>query len=105
LLAVETGDGTLWQGPTDECTVWEIESNANGVKSEHPTQKPVECMQRPIRNHQGSVYDPFMGSGTTLLAADREDRTFCGAEVDPKYLAVALERCSNTGLDVNLIED
>ena len=64
-------------------------------KFDHPTQKPVELMRRPILNHTKLgelVYDPFLGSGTTLAAADVTQRVCCGLELDPKYADVVVER-------------
>jgi DNA modification methylase len=64
-------------------------------KYDHPTQKPIELMQRPILNHtkRGElVYDPFLGSGTTLAAAEATNRVCCGMELDPKYIDVAVTR-------------
>lgn len=55
-------------------------------------------MQRPIRNHKGDVYDPFVGSGTTLVAAETERRTCYAMEIDPGYVAVILERMVGCGL-------
>ena len=60
-----------------------------------PTQKPVELMRRPILNHtkRGElVYDPFLGSGTTLAAAELTERVCCGLELDPKYVDVVVQR-------------
>ncbi len=60
-----------------------------------PTQKPVELMRRPILNHtkRGElVYDPFLGSGTTLAAAEVTERVCYGLELDPKYVDVVVER-------------
>jgi DNA modification methylase len=57
--------------------------------AEHPTQKPVELMRRPILNHtkRGElVYEPFLGSGTTLIAAEMTERICLGSELDPKYM-------------------
>jgi DNA modification methylase len=65
------------------------------TKFDHPTQKPVELMRRPILNHtkRGElVYEPFMGSGTTLAAAELTERTCCGLELDPKYIDVIVQR-------------
>ncbi len=62
---------------------------------DHPTQKPVELMRRPILNHTKpgeSVYDPFLGSGTTLAAAELTKRICYGLELDPKYADVEVER-------------
>jgi DNA modification methylase len=61
----------------------------------HPCQKPVDLMRRPILNHlrRGElVYDPFLGSGTTLAAAELTERICYGIELDPKYADVAVER-------------
>jgi DNA methylase len=62
-------------------------------KFDHPTQKPVELMRRPILNHTKrgeSIYDPFLGSGTTLAAAEVTGRVCYGMEVDPKYVDVVV---------------
>lgn len=70
----------------------------------HGTQKPVECMARPIRNHVfKTVYDPFCGSGTTLVAAHQLDRIGFACEIDPGYVAVTLERLSTLGLTPKLL--
>ena len=64
-------------------------------KFDHPTQKPVELMRRPILNHtkRGElVYEPFLGSGTTLAAAELTERICLGIEVDPKYCDVVVQR-------------
>ena len=65
------------------------------TKFDHPTQKPVELMRRPILNHTkrgGLVYEPFLGSGTTLAAAELTERVCCGIELDPKYVDVIVQR-------------
>jgi DNA modification methylase len=64
-------------------------------KYDHPTQKPVELMRRPIQNHTkrgAAVYDPFLGSGTTLIAAEMTERACYGIELDPKYVDVICQR-------------
>src|SRR5258708_170849 len=64
-------------------------------KFDHPTQKPIELMRRPILNHlrRGElVYDPFLGSGTTLAAAELTERFCYGLELDPKYVDVVVAR-------------
>jgi DNA modification methylase len=61
-------------------------------KFDHPTQKPIELMRKPILNHtkRGElVYEPFLGSGTTLAAAELTERVCCGIELD---LDVAVQR-------------
>ena len=78
-------------------------------KFDHPTQKPVALMRRPIVNHtkRGAlVYDPFLGSGTTLIAAELSGRVCCGIELDPKYVDVIIERWQNlTGKQATLDDD
>jgi DNA modification methylase len=64
-------------------------------KFDHPTQKPVDLMRRPILNHlkRGeAVFDPFLGSGTTLAAAELTERVCLGIELDPKYVDVIVQR-------------
>ena len=98
--AVRKGCSAAWVGGRKETTVWEI-PNLNGVtndtdpRTEHSTQKPVECMARPIRNHGGkddAVFDPFLGSGSTLIAATQLDRACYGIELTPAYCDVVVER-------------
>ena len=91
-----------WYGVAGEnSTVWDAASpkfimgSSDEEKIDHPTQKPIELMRRPIVNHlkRGEiVYEPFLGSGTTLAAAESTERVCCGIEVDPKYVDVVIER-------------
>jgi DNA modification methylase len=91
-----------WYGKAGEnSTVWDAVSpkfifgGSNEDKFDHPTQKPVELMRRPILNHlrRGElVYDPFLGSGTTLAAAELTERVCYGLELDPKYGDVIVAR-------------
>lgn len=80
-----------WIGDRSQNTVWEIARNSKN-ETGHSTQKPLECMERPIRNHAGDVYDPFVGSGTTLIAAERQQRRCFAVELDPGYCDVAVRR-------------
>jgi DNA modification methylase len=89
--AVRKGKRSGWIGNHSESTVWEI-SNRNAEHTDHSTEKPLECMARPIRNHSGDVYDPFVGSGTTLVAAENLNRKCYAIEISPAYVAVCLER-------------
>lgn len=96
--AVRKGSNASWIGDRKQITVWDI-PNANPMGGEvddentrHSTQKPVECMARPMRNHGGDVYDPFIGSGTTLIAAEQLDRVCHGVEIDPGYCDVVVQR-------------
>jgi DNA modification methylase len=78
-------------------------------KFDHPTQKPVELMRRPILNHtkRGElVYEPFLGSGTTLAAAELTERVCYGMELDPKYVDVVVARWQQlTGKQATLDSD
>lgn len=97
---VRKGKTASWIGGFKESTVWEIARNRKKDSEDatpdadalHGTQKPVEAMQRPIRNHEGDVYDPFLGSGTTLIAAQRQGRRCFGVELEPKYVDVIRKR-------------
>jgi hypothetical protein len=75
-----------------QTTLWEINLDKN-VEGGHSTQKPVECMARPIRNHEPcDVYDPFCGSGTTVIAAETLGRRCFAMELDPGYCDVIRQR-------------
>jgi DNA modification methylase len=90
--AVRKGASAHWCGDRAQTTVWEMTLDPN-VSGGHPTQKPVEAMERPIRNHDApSVYDPFLGSGTTLIACERQGRALLGMEIDPRYVDVSVAR-------------
>ena len=101
--AVRKGKTASWQGAANESTTWHITLDKN-IEGGHSTQKPVECMQRPIRNHEGNVYDPFVGSGTTIVAAENENRKCYAIDIDPAYVAVTLERLSQMGLVPEMID-
>lgn len=84
-------NSTIWSSPSPKF----IMGGSDEDKLNHPTQKPVELMRRPILNHlrRGEVvYDPFLGSGTTLAAAQLTERVCCGIELDPKFIDVIVQR-------------
>ena len=84
-------NSTIWDSPSPKF----IMGGADEDKYDHPTQKPVDLMRRPILNHlrRGElVYDPFLGSGTTLAAAELTERVCYGMELDPKYVDVVVAR-------------
>jgi DNA modification methylase len=89
--SVKKGSTAHWIGDGKASTVWDIALDKN-VEGGHSTQKPLECMARPIRNHEGDVYDPFLGSGTTLMAAENLQRRCFAIDIKPGYVAVALQR-------------
>ena len=101
--AVRKGEKADFIGPKNESSVWEITLDKN-VEGGHSTQKPLECMARPIRNHTGDVYEPFCGSGTTICAAEGLGRKCYAMEIDPGYIAVTLERLSQMGLEPRLVD-
>jgi DNA modification methylase len=91
--AVRKGKTGHWHGSKSETTLWTI----SHVKSEtgHSTQKPVECMKRPIENNSSpgqAVYEPFSGSGTTIIAAEMTGRACHAIELAPQYVDVAVKR-------------
>jgi DNA modification methylase len=93
--AVRKGVSSRWCGDRSQSTVWDIPNIADEGKTNHGTQKPVECMARPIRNHGApgdAVYDPFLGSGTTVIAAEKLGRRCFGMEIDPPYVDVIRRR-------------
>ncbi|TPV96132.1 MAG: site-specific DNA-methyltransferase [Myxococcales bacterium FL481] len=91
--AVRKGRKAHWIGDRKQTTVWDIQYSDNGDATTHGTQKPLECMGRPMRHHDAPlVFDPFLGSGTTLVAAHQLGRTCYGIEIDPAYVDVTLLR-------------
>ena len=90
--AVRDGATAEWAGDRSQTTLWSIPMKDDTDQKEHGTQKPTECMARPIRNHDGDVYDPFCGTGTTLIAAEQNGRTCYAMELDPAYVDVIRRR-------------
>ena len=91
--AVRKGRAGHWSGSRKESTVWEIDHRKS--ETGHSTQKPIEAMRRPIVNNSSpgqAVYDPFLGSGTTLIAAEQTGRICYGMELDPGYCDVIHRR-------------
>ena len=84
-------NSTIWDSPSPKF----IMGGSDEAKFDHPTQKPIELMRRPILNHlrRGElVYEPFLGSGTTLATAELTERVCYGIELDSKYIDVAVMR-------------
>jgi len=95
------GVPNLFHGDRDQSTVWRAPSpkmimgGSTEEKYDHPAQKPVVLSEIPIRNPLAAgeaVYDPFLGSGTTLIAAETLGRRCMGVEIDPRYAQVIIER-------------
>ena len=90
----KTGKGH-WAGDRKQTTLWQIAHRDQDAETVHGTQKPVECMRRPILNNSSpgqAIYEPFMGSGTTLIAAETTGRVCLGIELNPAYVDVAVDR-------------
>jgi DNA modification methylase len=105
-----------WYGEAGEnSTVWDsaspkfIMGSSDEQKFDHPTQKPCELMRRPILNRTKRselVYEPFLGSGTTLAAAELTERVCCGLELDPKYVDIIVQRWQTlSGMQARLEDD
>jgi DNA modification methylase len=100
--AVRKGATGHWSGDRKQTTLWQI-ANLNTMKggkpddmtTGHSAQKPVECMKRPIENNSNpgqAVYDPFVGSGTTIIAAEMTGRACHALEIAPAYVDVSVQR-------------
>jgi DNA modification methylase len=84
-----------WRGDRKQTTLWQISSRAQDAETMHGTQKPVECMRRPMENNSlpgAPVYEPFSGSGTTIIAAELSGRVCCAIELNSSYVDVAIRR-------------
>jgi DNA modification methylase len=91
--AVRNGSSN-WTGDRKQSTLWQIPAR-EGRGLEHGTQKPVECMKRPIENNSSpgqAVYEPFSGTGTTIIAAEMTGRSCHAIELLPSYVDVAVKR-------------
>jgi DNA modification methylase len=109
--AVKKGCPRDFVGDRAQTTLWNIRNqnafgkSKNDKRTSHSTQKPLECMARPIRLHAHKVVvDPFLGSGTTAEAAERLGRTCYGIDTDPGYVGIALDRLQRViGQDPELV--
>jgi DNA modification methylase len=92
-----------WRGDRRQTTVWEVANlnpfggaaAADNAVTGHGTQKPVRLFEIPITNHTVAgegVYDPFCGSGTAIIAAEKLGRACYAMEIDPKYVQAAVNR-------------
>ncbi len=99
------GKNRRWYGGRDKTTVFHVVRPTRNA--DHPTVKPVELVAQMIANssRRGDIiFDPFLGSGTTLVACERLGRLGRGVEIVPKYVAVALQRLADMGLEPELID-
>lgn len=97
--AIKKGANHNWMGDRKQKTVWDIqnvmfEKDAGG-KTAHPTQKPVALYENSIKNHTNSgeyIYEPFGGSGSSIVAAEKTGRRSLTMELDEKYCDVIIKR-------------
>lgn len=101
--AVRHGAQASWRGDRAQSTVWAVPNlnpfggmrTAEDAVTGHSTQKPVRLFEIPILNHTTStdkIYDPFVGSGTALIAAQKTGRPCYAMDLDPQYVQVAVTR-------------
>lgn len=104
LYGVRKGKSAHWCGSNGQGSVWSVPSpkhimsGSKEKREPHPAQRPVECMKRPIENNSvlgDAVYDPFVGSGTTIIAAEMTGRSCHALEIEPAYVDCAVERWQN----------
>lgn len=84
-----------WAGDRKQTTLWPIATRAQDAETVHGTQKPVECMRRPMENNSNpgqAVYEPFSGSYTAIIAAEMTGRACHAMELNPFYVDVAIRR-------------
>ena len=106
------GDCELAWTNSSRTSVKKYEFTYNGLIGKeperwHPTQKPVGLFGLILGDYskeKGLIYDPFLGSGTTMVAAEQLGRICYGMEIEPKYVAVTLERMAGMGLEPKLVE-
>lgn len=85
--------GVIWYGNRKQSDVWQIDRGTKATT--HPNEKPVELAERAILNSSAkgeTVIDPFLGSGSTLIACEKTGRACVGVELDPRYVDVVIER-------------
>lgn len=93
LYGWKQGGKHQWYSDRKQTTIWEYDRPKSN--KDHPTMKPVGLMSYPIRNStmtNGIVLDPFLGSGSTLIACEETDRVCRGMELDPKFMDVIVKR-------------
>jgi hypothetical protein len=113
---VRKGAHSHWRGDRTQSTVWPVATlNPFGGKNQeetatgHGSQKAIELMRRPMLNHTErgeAIYDPFLGSGSSLIAAELTERICCGLEIEATYVDIIVCRWQQlTGKPATLDED
>jgi len=90
----EDNGSHAWFGPNNESTLWEVHRDLTRDYI-HPTQKPIALAQRAMKNSSKRgdlVVDTFLGSGSTLIAAESLERRCFGMEIDPRYCDAIIRR-------------
>lgn len=98
--AIKKGHNSNWHGDRSQMSVWEapspiIATSHDDTATPHPTQKPLLVFTKPIENNTeigDIVCDPFVGSGTTIIACEHLNRKCRAIEIEPKYCAVSIQR-------------
>jgi DNA modification methylase len=105
---VRNGKRGYYDGGRKQTTLWQIDKPRKSDTG-HSTQKPIECMQRPIENNSkpgDAVYEPFSGSGTTIIAAEITGRRCFAIELNPAYVDLAVRRWQDfTGQEATRLSD
>jgi DNA modification methylase len=118
--AVREGATSHWRGDRTQSTVWTVPNlgavggtrAGENTPTGHSTQKPIRLFEIPMLNHTTAgeaIYDPFVGSGTALIAAQKLGRVAYAMDLDPAYVQVAINRweaytgqsAKRVGLSVN----
>ena len=97
VMGWKKGDKPEHDGVHEHTSVWTVDwdGKARVVGNEHPTEKPVELFTRPIRKHTNVgdiVFEPFSGSGSQIIAAERTGRRCRALEISPPFVDVAIRR-------------
>ena len=85
-------------GTCNQDTIWEVGYDKDRNETGHPTVKPTALWERPIRNHlnPGEIaYEPFSGSGSQIIAGEKEGRRIYAMEITPQFVDVAVRRWQN----------
>jgi len=93
LYGWKEGAAHTWYGDRKQTTVWEVDRPSRN--EEHPTMKPIGLIEIALRNSSESadiIFDPFLGSGSTMVACHKNNRLCFGCEIDPKYADVIVAR-------------
>lgn len=111
MMGWKQGDKPEHNGAHEHDSVWEVDwdGRARVVGNEHPTEKPVELFTRPMKKHThvgDLVFEPFSGSGSQLIAAERTGRRCRAIEISPQFVDVAIRRWQKaTGNEATLDGD